>query len=96
MLNQIKRWLYALVGGLLAVLGVISVYFKAKAERMERERDTLKATVHAERTRKRIEKEKKEELSRRESDIKKEGRKDVEDFEGFDNLTDSNDYRGGR
>lgn len=91
-LKKIKGWLYALVGGLLAVLGVISVYFKAKAERMERERDTLKATVHAERVRKMIEKEKKEELSRRESDIKKEGRKDVEDFEGFDNLTDSNDY----
>lgn len=90
--KQIKLWLYAIAGGLLAALGVTSVYFKGKADRLQRDKDTLKATVHAERTRKRIEKEKKEELSRRESDIKKEGKKDVKDFEGFDNLTNSNDY----
>lgn len=87
---MIKQWLYAIVAALLGVLGVTSVYFKNKAERAARQRDTLKATVNAERTRKKIEKKKKEELSRRESDIRKEGKD--ENFEGFDNLNDSNNW----
>lgn len=71
LLHQIKRWGFAILGALLAVLGVTSIYFKGKAKKYKTQSDTLKATVHAERTRKKIEKEKKEELSRRESDIKK-------------------------
>lgn len=90
MLTNLKLWAYAIVGSLLAVLGVTSVYFKGKADRMQRQRDTLKATVHSERTRKRIEKEKKIELSRRESEIRKKGKD--ENFEGFDNLSNPNDW----
>lgn len=90
MIANLKLWLYAIGTALLAVLGVTSVYFKKKAERVAHQRDTLKATVHAERTRKKIEKEKKEELSRRESDIRKEGKD--EDFKGFDNLSNPNDW----
>ena len=90
MFSTIKQWLYAIAAALLAVLGVTSVYFKNKAEKAARQRDTLKATVHAERTRKKIERKKKEELSRRESEIRKEGKD--ENFEGFDNLSDSNNW----
>lgn len=93
MITQLKAWGWAIVTALVAVLGVTSVYFKNKAERAARQRDTLKATVNAERVRKRIEKEKKQELSRRESEIKKEvKKKDEQDFKGVDNLTDSNDW----
>lgn len=92
-LTWLKRWGYAIVGALLATLGVASVYYKKKGEKYKIRADTLKATVHAERTRKKIEKKKKEELSRRESDIKKETeKKDEKDFNGIDNLTDSNDW----
>ena len=90
---NIKLWLYAILGSVLAVLGVTSVYFKNKAERLQREKDTLKATVNAERVRKKIEKKERIELSQRESEIKKEiEKKDEEDFNGIDNLTDSNDW----
>jgi CHASE1-domain containing sensor protein len=88
--NQIKAWVYAIVGSLFAVLGVASVYYRGQAKKQRRKADTLTATVHAERTRKKIEKEKKIELSRRESEIKRKGKD--ENFEGFDNLTDSNDW----
>lgn len=76
-LGQIKVWLYAILGSALAVLGLTSVYFRSKAKRVEQERDTLKATVHAERTRKRIEKEEEKRLSERvekkEKEIKEKG-----------------------
>jgi hypothetical protein len=89
-LSQLKAWGYAIGAALLAALGGVSVYYRNKANKQKAKADTLQATVHAERTRKKIEKEKKIELSRRESEIKKEGKD--ENFEGFDNLTDSNDW----
>lgn len=85
-LSQIKVWGYAIVGAILAVLGVASVYFKNKAERIERERDTLSATVHAVRIRKRIEKEEEKRLSERV--IKKE--KEIKE-KGYDKDLGSND-----
>ena len=90
MFTQVKLWIYAILGSVLAVLGFTSVYFKGKADKMKRERDTLKATVHAERTRKKIEKKEKRVLEENEREIRKKGKE--ENFEGFDNLTDSNDY----
>ena len=90
MFTQVKLWIYAILGSVLAVLGFTSVYFKGKADKMRRERDTLKATVHAERTRKKIEKKEKRVLEENEREIRKKGKE--ENFEGFDNLTDSNDY----
>lgn len=76
-LGQIKVWGYAIVGAVLAVLGVTSVYFKSKADRMERQRDTLKATVHAARVRKKIKEEEEKRLSERveekEKEIKEKG-----------------------
>lgn len=90
--NQVKAWVYALLGALLAGMGVFSVYYKKKAEKQQDRADTLTATVHAERTRKKIEKEKREELSRRESDIRKEKEKNDDAFTGFDNLSNPNDW----
>ena len=90
--KQIKAWGFAIAGALLAVLGVASVYYKEQAKKQRRKADTLQATVSAERTRKRIEKEKKIELSRRESEIIKEKERKDGEFTGFDNLTDSNDW----
>ena len=86
-LTQLKAWLWAIVGALLAVLGVTSVYFKNKSERAARQRDTLKATVHAERTRKRVEKEVKKDLSQKEREIKERIKKDEE----IDSLSNPND-----
>jgi len=91
MFSTIKLWLYAILGSVLAVLGFASVHYRGKAERMKRERDTLKATVHAERTRKKIEKEKKEELSRRESKIK-ERMKKVETSQDLDDLFNDDNW----
>lgn len=71
-LSQIRVWGMAIVGALLSVLGVMSVYWRSKAQRMERERDTLKATVHAVRVRAMIKKEEEKRLSKRVEEIKKE------------------------
>ena len=86
-LGQIKVWGYAIVGALLAVLGVTSVYFKNKARRVSLERDTLRATVHAERTRKKIEKEEEKRLSER-----VEKRKEDIEEKGYDQDLGSNDW----
>ena len=90
--NQIKAWVYALFGALLAGLGVFSVYYKKKADKQKDRADTLTATVHAERTRKEIEKKERTELSRRESEIRKEKEKKDDAFTGFDNLSNPNDW----
>lgn len=87
---NLKLWAYAIGGALLATLGVTSVYFKNKAKRLKQDKDTLKATIHAERTKKKIEKEKKKELSRRESDIKE--KKDVKDPSDLDDLFNDSDW----
>ena len=89
MLSQIKIWLYAIGAAVFAALGLTSVYFKKKANRASVERDTLRATVHAERVRKKIEKIQRKELSRRESEIKEEIKKDEKDL---DNLSNPNDW----
>ena len=92
-LKQIKAWGLAILGAVLAVLGVTSVYYREQAKRQRAKADTLKATVHAERVRKRIEKEYKRDLGEIERKIKKEvKKKDDKDFKGVDNLTDSNDW----
>lgn len=84
----VKIWLYAILGSVLAVLGVRNVYLSKKAKQLKTERNTLKATVNAERVRKNIVKKQREELSRRESEIKKE----IKDDKVPDNLTDSNNW----
>ena len=86
-LSQIRLWATAALGVLLSVLGVLFVYFKNKAERLERERDTLKATVHAERTRKKIEKEEDKRLSERVEKKEKEIKE-----KGYDEDLGSNDW----
>lgn len=88
MLNQIKIWLYAIGAAVFAALGLTSVYYKKKANRASAERDTLRATVHAERVRKKIEKIQKKELSRRESEIKEK----VKNEKDLDNLSNPNDW----
>lgn len=86
-LAKLKVWGYAILGALLAVLGVTSVYFKNKARRVSLERDTLRATVHAERVRKKIEKEEEKRLSERVEKRKK----DIEE-KGYDQDLGSNDW----
>ena len=88
MLNQIKIWLYAKSAAVFAALGLTSVYYKKKANKASVERDTLRATVHAERVRKKIEKIQKKELSRRESEIKEK----VKNEKDLDNLSNPNDW----
>ena len=88
MLNQIKIWLYAKGAAVFAALGLTSVYYKKKANKASVERDTLRATVHAERVRKKIEKIQKKELSRRESEIKEK----VKNEKDLDNLSNPNDW----
>jgi uncharacterized protein (DUF3084 family) len=80
--------------GLLAILAFFLRlnFLKNARDRAEIESDTLRATVHAERTRKKIIKEEEKERVSRRDTIKKELEKKGEEFEGVDNLTNSNDY----
>ena len=90
---NLKLWLYAIGAAVFAALGLTSVYFKGKAKRVSAERDTLKATVHAERVRKKIEKKEKRVLEENERKIKEEvKKKDEKEFKGIDNLTNPNDW----
>lgn len=86
-LAQVKAWGYAIVGALFAALGVASVYYRNKAQRLGRKADTLTATVHAERTRKKIEKEEEKRLSER-----VEKRKEDIEEKGYDQDLGSNDW----
>ena len=88
MLSQIKLWLYAIGAALLAALGLTSVYFKKKSDKVSAERNTLKATVNAERLRKMIEKQEKRILEENEQKIKKE----VKDEKSANNLSNPNDW----
>lgn len=86
-LAQVKAWGYAIVGALFAALGVASVYYRNKAQRLGRKADTLTATVHAERTRKKIEKEEEKRLSERVEKKEKEIKE-----KGYDQDLGSNDW----
>jgi hypothetical protein len=86
MFSQIRAWLYAAGAALVGGLAAWGMYNKKKAEWLEVRAQTLEATVHADRVIKKIKKKKKEELSRRESEIKE--RKDVEKPEDLDDLFD--------
>lgn len=88
---KLKAWGWAIGAGLLAALAAMTGIYRHKAIKYERKADTLKATVNAERVRKEIEKKEEEKLSLKESEIKKEVKKD-EHFKGVDNLTNSNDW----
>lgn len=87
-LMWIKRWMYAILGSVLAVLGMTSVYYKGKAKKNKEKADTLKATVHAERVRKRIEKKERRVLEENEIKTKEK----IKDDKTADNLTNSNDW----
>jgi len=89
--TQIKAWLWAIGAALLAALGLYSVTLKGQRDKARRKADTLTATVHAERTRKKIEKKKDIELSRKESEIK-ERIKDATKPVDLDNLFDNDNW----
>ena len=91
-LAKIKLWGGVVGLIILTVLSVFGATMKGQRDRARREVDTLKTTVHSERVKKKIVKEKKKELSLKESEIKERVKKEKrEDFEGIDNLTDNSD-----
>lgn len=81
----------ALVLSVLAVIGRMQ-FLKNSRDRAELKADTLRATVHAERVKKEVIKEEEKRLSSRRASLIKELKEEGENFEGVDNLTDSNDY----
>ena len=91
MLAQSKLYLYAAGAALVAALASWGLYNKKRAERLKSEKEGLEATIHADRTVKKIKKEKKKELSLKESDIK-EKTKDVKDPEDLDSLFNNDDW----
>ena len=88
MWNQIKIWLYAISAAVFAALGLTSVYYKKKANRASVERDTLRATVHAERVRKKIEKQQRKLLEEKQEEIKER----IKNEKNLDNLSNPNDW----
>lgn len=84
-----------LVGALLtAVLAVIArvMFLKTARDKARDESERLRAQAHANRIKSKIVKEEKKKLSLKESNIIKQVKKEGEEFEGLDNLTDSNDW----
>ena len=86
--TQIKAWLFAVGAALFAVLGLTSVYYRKKAKQAGAERDTLQATVRAERERKKIEKKEKKLLEEKREEIKK----DIEKKGSHEGLSNPNDW----
>jgi hypothetical protein len=91
MLVKIKYYLYVVGAALLAGLAIFGKVLKGQRDRAREERDTLQATVNAERKKKKIVKDKEVELSRKESEIK-ERIKDVKEPEDLDNLFDNDGW----
>ena len=84
---------YVVGAGLLAVVAFIArfQFLKNARDRAELEADTLKATVHANKVKRKIVKEETKKLSVKRAELKKRIKeKRREDFEGLDNLSDSN------
>ena len=90
----IKSKLFLLGSVMVTLLALVArfQFVKNARDRAELEADTLKATAHAHRIKRKIQKEEEEELSRREIIIKEKLKKRGKEFEGLDNLSDSNDY----
>lgn len=93
MFLQIKAYLYAGLGLLMAALAIFGSTMKGQRDRARRKADTLSAQAHAERQALKIYKEEKVKLASRRAEIhnqikeKKEGKK----FEGIDSLSNPND-----
>jgi 5'-3' exonuclease len=99
MLTKIKLYGVAALGVLLTVLAIFSKTMKAQRDRARQDVEHLKATVHAERVKKKIVKEEEViESSRRATLVNqiKEKKKQEEgkenNFEGIDNLSKPNDF----
>jgi len=96
LLTKISRQMYLIGAVLLAVLAAIGrmQFLKNARDKAEVRADTLSATIHAERVKKKIIKEEENKLSSRRAELIKEieRKKKGETFEGVDNLTDPNDY----
>lgn len=91
MLGQVKAWLLAIGAALVSGLAAWGMYNKRKAEKLEDRALVAEAIVHADKVIKKIKKEKKKELSRKESELKKEI-KNAKTPEDLDNLFDNDGW----
>lgn len=91
MFSSLKVWGLAILGAVLATLTMGVVTLKGQRDRAVLERDVAKATIHAERVKKKIEREKRKEVSRRETKIK-EDIKDAKDPRDLDDLFNNDDW----
>lgn len=92
LLGRIKYYGMAILTALLAIgAAVVRMRsLKNQRDKARQQRDVARARVHVAKVEKSIEKKQREELSRRESDIKE--RIEKNELEKLDNLTDSNDF----
>lgn len=95
-LANLKVWGWVLLASFAAVATAGAVTLKGQRDRARQDRDHARATIHAERTKKKIVKEEKEKLSLKESEIKEEVKKleegKDEEFKGLSNLSDPNNF----
>ena len=93
-LTKINKWLYVAGAAALAVLyAVLRINsLKHSRDKAQIKADTLTATVHAHKVRRQISKEEDKKLSSRRAEIIKEIKKEGEEFEGVDSLTNPNDW----
>ena len=91
---KINKNLWVIGGAILTVLAFFArlQYLKGARDRALVKADTMKATVHAERVKREAIKQQELLNSRRRVKLIKDIKKEGEDFEGVDNLTDSNDF----
>ena len=94
MFKGIQSKLYMVGAALMAFLAVWArmKFLKSKVNKLEIKSHMLEATVLAERTKKRIIKERKKREFTRRDELYKELKKNDEDFKGIDNLSNSNKH----
>ena len=90
----LKSKLYLVGAFLVAALGVLArvAFLKQARNKAEEKVEVLKAQAHANKIKSKIVKEESSKLSLKESEIKEKVEKKGENFEGVDNLTNSNDF----
>lgn len=94
-LANLKLWGIAFLGAILTVLTAGVITLKAQRDKARRDREIAVASIHVERTKRKIIKEKKKELSLKESEIKerlKEYKEKPDEDINLDDLFDNSDW----